>query len=896
MAIGGSGNSDGSVTIKIDGDASGLRGTGQVVSTQMQRMNISIRKTLQEIDKLTTQMRALESTTIHTEEYDKYASKINSAKMKLEELIAINNQLESELGPGAESNAQWRRINNQIADTSMKIEIYQQKLDELATKDVNGTQTEQYARLNQQLDNAYAKLQMQNQQYDEMAMKESNVVSEQESMNRAMNRSTSTANSFVGTLKSIQSAGNRAFSIIKNRINSINSPMKKMEGVVTKSLRKIKNMFLKAFIFSQILKAIQSIRDKMKLAIAQNTQLSNSIGQIKGNLNTAFAGLYRAALPAIITITNAVAKLTAGIASFISLISGKSVKSNQKFAQSLDAAKASADATNKSVNETKKTLAGFDDMEVLSSQSSSHDTSSSGDTTIKPIYDEIDSSTVNSMIDKFKDAWKNADFTDIGISVGNKITDVLNSIDWDKIQNVADKLGKSVATGLNGIIYGTDWNVVGNSFAQGLNTAIELAYSFVTNFDFSKFGKSIGETVNSFFKNVDWAKMGKTVGKSISGVFTTAFEFLNTIDWDVVGEKVITFITNIDWGTLVTQLGLLILTVIKSAFLLLFGAVAQISESVASFFEDIGLDGIAGFFKGISDSLKTSIKWIKDKFEKYIVEPVKEYLGIHSPSTLFAEIGNYVIEGLKNGISNAIGAIKQIFIKSFNDVKATTIGIFNNIKTTISNIMDTTKRIISGIIDKIKDKFNSISSTFKDVVSHIKSGVENIAKAIKSIPDTVANIIDSIKNKAKDIGTAMSDAVMGTFKTVVNSVFRFIENRVNGFIDAINSVVGTINKIPGVSIDRIQKVSLPRLASGTVVPANYGEFAAILGDNKRETEVVSPLSTMKEALLQAMRENGGTGTQNINLVVELDGDTVYNKVVQINNRNIKLTGNNNLAY
>ena len=129
-------------------------------------------------------------------------------------------------------------------------------------------------------------------------------------------------------------------------------------------------------------------------------------------------------------------------------------------------------------------------MEVLSSQSSSHDTSSSGDTTIKPIYDEIDSSTVNSMIDKFKDAWKNADFTDIGISVGNKITDALNSIDWDKIQNVADKLGKSVATGLNGIIYGMDWNVVGNSFAQGLNTAIELAYSFVTNFDFSKFGKS----------------------------------------------------------------------------------------------------------------------------------------------------------------------------------------------------------------------------------------------------------------------------------------------------------------------------------------------------------------------------------------------------------------------
>ena len=41
--------------------------------------------------------------------------------------------------------------------------------------------------------------------------------------------------------------------------------------------------------------------------------------------------------------------------------------------------------------------------------------------------------------------------------------------------------------------------------------------------------------------------------------------------------------------------------------------------------------------------------------------------------------------------------------------------------------------------------------------------------------------------------------------------------------------------------------NMPRLATGTVVPPRAGEFAAILGDNKRETEVVSPLSTIKQA-------------------------------------------------
>lgn len=32
---------------------------------------------------------------------------------------------------------------------------------------------------------------------------------------------------------------------------------------------------------------------------------------------------------------------------------------------------------------------------------------------------------------------------------------------------------------------------------------------------------------------------------------------------------------------------------------------------------------------------------------------------------------------------------------------------------------------------------------------------------------------------------------------------------------------------------------IPKLATGTVVPASHGEFLAMLGDNKRETEVVS---------------------------------------------------------
>ena len=69
--------------------------------------------------------------------------------------------------------------------------------------------------------------------------------------------------------------------------------------------------------------------------------------------------------------------------------------------------------------------------------------------------------------------------------------------------------------------------------------------------------------------------------------------------------------------------------------------------------------------------------------------------------------------------------------------------------------------------------------------------------------------------------------------------------------------------------------SMPRLATGTVVPPRAGEFAAILGDNNRETEVVSPLSTMKQALKEALLEAGmtGSGGSSGDVYLQIDGKT-----------------------
>ena len=81
------------------------------------------------------------------------------------------------------------------------------------------------------------------------------------------------------------------------------------------------------------------------------------------------------------------------------------------------------------------------------------------------------------------------------------------------------------------------------------------------------------------------------------------------------------------------------------------------------------------------------------------------------------------------------------------------------------------------------------------------------------------------------------------------------------------------------------------MATGTVVPPRAGEFAAILGDNKRETEVVSPLSTMKQAFKEALFESGiGAGERDINIELILDEQRFARAVYKANNQEKQRVG------
>ena len=64
----------------------------------------------------------------------------------------------------------------------------------------------------------------------------------------------------------------------------------------------------------------------------------------------------------------------------------------------------------------------------------------------------------------------------------------------------------------------------------------------------------------------------------------------------------------------------------------------------------------------------------------------------------------------------------------------------------------------------------------------------------------------------------------------------------------------------------------PHFATGGVVPPN-NPFLAVLGDNRTETEIVAPYSTIKQAAGDAIAERGGTSAPVILIVKATDGFT-----------------------
>lgn len=286
---------------------------------------------------------------------------------------------------------------------------------------------------------------------------------------------------------------------------------------------------------------------------------------------------------------------------------------------------------NKAANKLKKTIHSYDELHVASDPNGGNENTSIGGSggidlsgaiadalaDYEKVWNEALARMENKaqeIADKICDIFKNHDFRAVGEYIGNGITNALDSIDWEKVYAVANSFGSGLAEFFNGLISPELFGAVGKTIAGALNTAIYVALSFATTFDWTNLGLSIASGVNTFFETFDFAALAQAINAWVQGLFKALTTAIANIDWSNVWNGIKTFFANLEIETVGIIIGALVIKKILglhlvSAALDMIGS--AISKSLAGAIgKKLGLDlakdaGLGAAFSGIGKQMGT---------------------------------------------------------------------------------------------------------------------------------------------------------------------------------------------------------------------------------------------------------------------------------------------------
>lgn len=581
-------------------------------------------------------------------------------------------------------------------------------------------------------------------------------------------------------------------------------------------------------------------------------------------------------------------------------------------------------------------------------------------------------STINSLV-------SNISWETIGATFGTGVNTLVNTlyllftgINWYN-------LGASIATGLNSMILTIDWYHLGKTMAAWLNIAINTALGFVQTFNWASAGQKLATALNGMILSINWAGLGSLISGLLAGalifIFTAigtfdwagavaklseaVFGFVGGVDWGALGQIMSTnlitaiqgltqgiaavdwatltlnlwtafkdWFTNVDWGGLAGSLAELIGAMLGATVATVITLVSEIFSDLWSVikenFTENGKFTWEGFKEGLLNAITGIATWINDHIFQPFINGFKNAFGIHSPSTVMAEMGGYIIEGLKNGLSGLWDGVKGFFTGAIDGIKETfsldtlkTIG--SNAVTGMVNGLKSigTKATEwgSGILGNIRNALgiHSPSTETEEVGEYTVAGYINglnrqsplLMSALGRITDGVIELLmTTAKNLFNAQTNAQSDATVSltAWMTLVKSMFTNfytdltvmantwasnLQERLNSMVAAAQAAAREIASAMSSSASvssgasrsgsssrassstggaraisaRAQGVTLnvPAYATGKVLPANNPHLA-IVGDQRKGTNIETQITTMMEAMRRVMREGDGGGS------------------------------------
>lgn len=647
-------------------------------------------------------------------------------------------------------------------------------------------------------------------------------------------------------------------------------------------------MLATSILFSTVFRAISAVTGGLKEGMDNLAQYSDdtnkalsilmsSMTRLKNSFATAFSPLVEYVAPALTQFINLLSQAVTWTAQLLAALTGKdtfvkAVKVQQDYADSLDKTK---DETKDAAKETEKALAPFDKLiQITTGKKKKEDKNE-----LKPedmfITEEVSNDiklqaeaikdTLGKLFDPLKESW---------FENGPQVMSSLQNT-FSAIKQLASDVGAS---------FMQVWNAEGYGKAITDNLLIS----------FSNLSDTVGILATKFDEAWTQGDRGTSIMRHLGDIALTVSDFIRKAT-----ESIKEWSKTIDFSPLLESFDRVLVAlnpIVNTVGNLLLWLLENVLEPIAKWAIEQAIPAvfnlIAAALKALNSviiALKPMGIWLWENFLKPLgewtgdiiitaLEKISEWLEKFSE---WVNKNQSLVENITLAIVTFFAAWKfEEFVSGVKSMINTLGGAKGLIQTlsTLASKLDFTRLKFAGMATAITVLVKAIYDIYKnwDKMSPSEKVISSILAAASAIA-ILAVAVGSLSGPAMAVAIGFAIAAGIAASTIASNAGKRAASA------GYSGGYGGRSAYP-MSAYAAVPYRMPMLATGTVVPPRAGMFAAILGDNNRETEVVSPLSTMKQALKEALAEsNISSRNQIAKAELILDGTRFGQLVVKFGN-------------
>lgn len=588
-----------------------------------------------------------------------------------------------------------------------------------------------------------------------------------------------------------------------------------LSKAVAPALKKTGELLKKVFLLEPMEKSLELLRTKMLELAKSDRSLNGALESLKSALVTAFMPIYQTALPPLTALLRMLTQITQAVGRFIAALFGGTGKQAKDTSKALEEETKTLKGTGAAAEEAAGSLAAFDEINTIETEDKAgrggggagEDGSAETqellpDETVFLSWGEAFSALLDEILarglPRLREGFER--FAGWFNGFSRKLYDMFT---FEGVRDKVRRIGRELAAAFNELTAGIDWNTFGAALGAGLDLAVVLAVNALCGYDWKTLGASLAEGLNGLVDAVNWSDMGRLFWSGFKIAIETLAEFLlnldmpelayavsdlvigfsnsmqetfANIDWQQVGQQIKTFLVSLDWISIAEAMAGALGAAIGATATVFWELLKEQWQKVVDWWHDKCHDEDGkfvweGFLEGIRNALSGVFGWINEHVLKPFMNAWCNVFGIHSPSTVMAELGGYLMDGLQGGILDRFAPV------------------LDSVKTVLNGIL----RFVTGVFTGDWDRaWQGVSGIFRGVWNGIVSVLEGAVNLIVSGINWMISQLDRLH--------ISFPAWLGG---------------------------GSF----GFNIPLISGVSLPRLAQGAVIPPNR-EFLAVLGDQK----------------------------------------------------------------